>query len=56
MSDSRILDWIVIAAIVAIIFASFIGAVSTEKSFKEACNEIGGKTVWDGRQYQCMKS
>ena len=33
-----------------------VGSINDSKNFERRCAESGGSAVWDGRQYQCLKS
>lgn len=51
------MDWIekaIIAAIVVVLVLLAIGMESNRNEFERACTEVGGKMLWDGRQYQCL--
>ena len=55
MKDMTLIEWVIVAAIVLILGAVFIGSGENRKAFKATCDETGGTTVHDGRQYQCIK-
>ena len=55
MKDMSLLESFIVAAIAVILGAVFVGAGTNEKRFKAVCDEAGGTTVRDGRQYQCVK-
>tara|TARA_R110000868_G_scaffold271141_1_gene530612 strand:+ start:660 stop:827 length:168 start_codon:yes stop_codon:yes gene_type:complete len=45
----------IIAVIVGIFIFVFFGYKVNGDEFKQVCADSGGTTVWDGRQYQCLK-
>lgn len=47
---------LIIAAIAVILMLVFIGWNFNKAEFKKVCDEARGTTVWDGRQYQCIKT
>ena len=55
MKDMTLIEWLIIAAIVAILIAVVVGFAKNSGEFKRVCDEARGTTVWDGRQYQCIK-
>ena len=55
MKDVTLTEWAIIAAIALILGVLFLGFVENRKAFKAVCDETGGTTVYDGRQYQCFK-
>ena len=50
-----LIEALIVAAIVAIIVILVIGTEKNRHNFERACEKTGGDTVWDGRQYQCLK-
>jgi hypothetical protein len=52
-------ELVIVAAIVflltVILIVILIAAVFTEREFKDVCDRANGTTVYDGRQYQCIK-
>lgn len=46
---------LIVAAIAAVIAIFALGFSANAAAFREACSKSGGTTVYDGRQYQCMK-
>lgn len=50
-----ITEALIIIAIVGILLTVVLGAGRNHGKFEDACTEAGGKTVWDGRQWQCIK-
>lgn len=55
MKDMNWIEWLVVAVIVLIVAVSIIGFVRNRDTFDRVCVDAGGTTVWDGRQYQCVK-
>ncbi len=55
MKDLTGIEWAIIAAIVLILAAVFVGAAKRRNDFRLACDEARGTTAYDGRQYQCIK-
>lgn len=43
-----------VAVIVIVFVVAFLAFSHAHDVFEQACDEAGGKTVWDGRQYQCL--
>jgi hypothetical protein len=43
------------AAIAVIMLLAGIGVYTNGDRFKKVCDDARGTTVWDGRQYQCIK-
>jgi hypothetical protein len=50
------IEYLIIAAILAIVGALFVGATCSRDKFEAACAKSGGETVYDGRQYQCLNA
>jgi hypothetical protein len=50
------IDYLVGAAIAAILVVVFFGSKENRDSFEAACAKSGGETVYDGRQWQCMNA
>ncbi len=48
-------EWAIVFVIVLILAAVFIGFFKNAEEFKKVCDQARGTTVWDGRQYQCIK-
>jgi hypothetical protein len=46
--------WIVLSIVVLIVLAA-VGFFHTKDEFRRVCDEARGTTVFDGRQYQCVK-
>lgn len=46
---------LIVAFVVAVLAIVFVGMERDRKVFEELCTARGGTTVFDGRQYQCMK-
>lgn len=55
MNDMSWGERFIVAAIVAILLFVGIHFFVGVGKFKDACVEASGTTVWDGRQYQCIK-
>ena len=55
MKDLSLIEWAIIAAIVLILAAVFFGHGKRHDEFKRVCDEAGGTTIFDGKQYQCLK-
>lgn len=55
MKDITVVEWLIILVIALILVALFVGSVKNGGEFKRVCDEARGTTVWDGRQYQCIK-
>jgi hypothetical protein len=55
MKYMTFIEWLIVGAIGLILFAVFIGAGNNRGKFEKACDEARGTTVFDGRQYQCIK-
>ena len=55
MKSVTLIEGLIVAAIVVILLAVFVGAGSNREKFQAVCDEARGTTVWDGRQYQCLK-
>lgn len=55
MKDMTLIEWLIVSAIALLLVAIFVGASTNGKTFKATCDEAGGTTVNDGRQYQCIK-
>ena len=56
MKDIPIIEWLIVFAIVLILVAVRVGFRPSSADFKKACDEARGTTVYDGRQYQCIKN
>ena len=51
------LELLIVITLVAIVAATlFLVFGDAPNEFEQTCTEAGGKTVFDGRQYQCIKS
>ena len=50
-----LIEALIVAAIVAITIILVIGGNINRDRFERTCDKSGGETVWDGRQYQCLK-
>lgn len=48
-------EWVLISAIVLCVLGAAVGFSKSSRDFKRVCDEARGTTVWDGRQYQCIK-
>jgi len=55
MKGMTLIEWIILAAIIMIVVVVFIGAGKNKETFQAVCDQAKGTTVWDGRQYQCIK-
>lgn len=55
MKGLVLIEWLIILAIAGILIALIVGTVSNRSTFKQVCDEAHGTTVFDGRQYQCIK-
>ncbi len=44
-----------VAAIVALMGLGIFASCSQHNTFKSTCDKAGGTTVYDGRQWQCIK-
>lgn len=58
MSDINVFKWGVIAFIAVVVLSLIAMVIAFEKSndeFRLVCEQSKGTTVWDGRQYQCIK-
>ena len=55
MKNIYLIEWLIIAGISSIIALAFISASVTTNDFKTVCDSASGTTVFDGRQYQCIK-
>ena len=56
MKNMTLIEWLIAGAAVAILVALFFSTSASRKNFKAVCDEARGTTVWDGRQYQCIKA
>ena len=45
---------LIIAIIIFMIGMMFWNSTTTRDSFKEECQKVEGKAVWDGRQWVCL--
>ena len=50
------IEKIIITAIVVILALAFVGWLKGVDKFEEACRRANGEVVFDGHQYQCLKS
>ena len=55
MKDMTLIEWLIVAAIAFILIAVFVGFGKNKEKFQVVCDEAHGTTVYDGRQYQCVK-
>ena len=56
MKDMTLIEWLIIFAVALILVALGVGFKLSSADFKKACDEARGTTVYDGRQYQCIKN
>lgn len=49
------IEKLICAAILLILLLVGVGWYKNSGEFKKVCDEARGTTVWDGRQYQCLK-
>lgn len=54
-SRISITEVILMIAIVGLLLAVVVGTGSKRGKFEAVCTEVGGKTVWNGREWQCIK-
>lgn len=50
-----LIEALIVAALLAALALVLIGGNVNRDRFERACDKSGGETVWDGRQYQCLK-
>jgi prepilin-type N-terminal cleavage/methylation domain-containing protein len=50
-----LIEMIIVFAIVSVLVLAVFASYDTKNKFMKYCDEIGGKTLFDGRQYQCLK-
>ncbi len=55
MKNFGALDLIILLALLGLIGLTIVGSQINRSDFEKACSNAGGKTVWDGRQFQCVK-
>ena len=49
------IEKLIYGAIALLLLGMAVGLIEIGADFKRVCAESGGTTVWDGRQYQCIK-
>jgi hypothetical protein len=54
MSDEKIIYIVIWVA--TFLTIGFVLNYYNRSDFKEVCDKSGGVTVWDGRQYQCIRT